>query len=275
LKIFVTGATGFVGGHFINTLPNQIEIVAIRRSKKRPKIPLKRNIKWIDKELDKLECKDFCGIDCVIHFASAGVSPQVATSEELHFGNVSCTLSLLNAAKNAGVSKIIMAGSFSEYGLSANNYDFIPSDAALIPTTPYASSKAAAFDLTYNFCHKSKISLIYNRIFSAYGEGQFEGNLWPSLKKAAMNNADFPMTIGEQTRDFIPIEEVASKFFKDLDLGFNNNFSIKVKNICSGKGLTILDFAKIWWTTWGAKGKLLPGKIVNRQNEPMRFVGKP
>ena len=212
---------------------------------------------------------------CLIHFASVGVSPQVATYEELQFGNVSCTLSLLNVAKNAGVSKIIMAGSYSEYGLSANNYDFIPADASLRPTTPYASSKAAAFDLTYNFCQKSKISLIYNRIFSAYGDGQFEGNLWPSLKKAAINNSDFPMTTGNQIRDFIAVEEVANKFFNDLNLGFSGGFSIKVKNICSGKGLTILDFAKFWWKTWDAKGKLLPGKIVSRQNEPIRFVGKP
>ena len=274
MKIFVTGGTGFIGGHFINIVPNNIEIFAIKRSKSNSKVKLNRKINWIEKELNNLTSKDLNGFDYLVHFASVGVSPQTATLEELNNINVNCTMSLLRSAAEAGVKRIIMAGSYIEYGLSANVYKNIPASAALLPTTAYGSSKAEAFNFAYSFCRDKKISLFYNRIFSAYGEGQHEGNLWPSLKKAAMDNKDFPMSSGEQIRDFIPVKDVASSFLKDLSKNNTNNFKPEVRNICSGKGVSILEFASNWWKIWNAKGKLLPGKIPNRGNEPIRFVGK-
>lgn len=274
MKIFVTGATGFIGGHFINVVPKQIEIFANRRNKNKSKIKPNRKINWIEKSLQDLDAKDLNNIDAIVHFASVGVSPQKATWEDLYHFNVNCTLSLLKIAELSGVKRVIMAGSFTEYGLSANAYKYIPSTAAMLPTTAYASSKAAAFELSHAFCSNAKISLFYNRIFSAYGEGQFEGNLWPSLQKAARGGKDFQMTNGKQIRDFVSVEHVAREFLRDLTLEIDNTFSPKVRNICSGKGVSILEFASKWWKIWNAKGKLLPGKIPNRRNEPIRFVGK-
>jgi|TARA_B110000259_G_scaffold181316_1_gene223177 nucleoside-diphosphate-sugar epimerase len=274
LKIFVTGATGFIGGHFINVVPNEIEVFAPIRSKSKPKIKLNRNVNWIHKELDCIDSKDLKEMNAIVHFASPGVSPQKASWKELYYWNVDCTLKLLRSAAEAGVGKVIIAGSYIEYGLSANTYKYIPSTAALLPTTSYASSKAAAFELAHAFCIDAKISLIYNRIFSAFGEGQYYGNFWPSLKKAAMDNKDFNMTSGEQIRDFIPVEEVALSFLKDLKLDNGIDFTPRVKNVCSGKGISILEFASSWWGIWNAKSKLIPGKIPSRKDEPIRFVGK-
>lgn len=274
MKIFVTGGTGFIGGHFINALPNEYEIFAIYRNQKHTKVKLNRHINWLNKDLSSIKPTDLKNIDVIIHFASVGVSPQQATWEEFCYFNVNCTLKLLRAAAEAEVKKIIMAGSFMEYGLSANEYEFIPSTAALRPTTAYASSKAAAFELAYAFCYNAKISLIYNRIFSVFGEGQFSGNLWPSLEKAAKNNEDFYMTSGKQIRDFIEVEKVAQIFLQDLNFNNKNTFLPKVKNICSGKGVSVLDFAKFWWNKWGAKGNLVTGKLPDRKNEPIRVVGR-
>ena len=274
MKIFVTGATGFIGRHFINELPQDYEIFANIRNKKQKLIKLNKNIHWINKNLNLLKSKELKKIDTIIHFASAGVSPKKATWEELYDFNVNCTLKLLRIAAEAGVSKIIMAGSYIEYGLSANKYKFIPPSANLLPTTPYASSKAAAFELAHGFCMDAKIHLTYNRIFSAYGDGQYSGNLWPSLYKAATKGDDFLMTSGEQVRDFIPVKKIAEIFLEDLKFNPKNNLFPIVKNVCSGKGKSILKFSQYWWKKWNAKGKLLPGKIPSRKNEPLRFVGK-
>lgn len=275
MKIFVTGGTGFIGGHFINIVPEEIEIFATRRHQSKNKVKPIRKINWIEKDYKDIDTKDLHEIDIIFHFASVGVSPQKANWDELCFYNVNCTLSLLRVAEASGVKRIIIAGSYLEYGLSSNIYKYIPSSAALLPTTAYASSKAAAFELAYAFCVNSKISLIYNRIFSTYGEGQFEGNLWPSLKKAATNGEDFQMTSGKQIRDFISVENVALEFLKDLNLEIEEGFTPRVRNICSGNGISIYEFANIWWKKWNAKGKLLYDAIPSRENEPLRFVGKP
>lgn len=108
MKIFVTGGTGFIGGHFINEVPEEIEILAIRRNKNQSKIKINRQINWINKELDCIEPSDLKGINAIVHFASAGVSPQKATWEELYYYNVNCTLKLLRATAEAGVNKIFL-----------------------------------------------------------------------------------------------------------------------------------------------------------------------
>ena len=52
--------------------------------------------------------------------------------------------------------------------------------------------------------------MFYGRIFSAYGDGQYENNLWPSLKRAANSGEDFKMTNAEEIRDFIHVDEVTN-----------------------------------------------------------------
>jgi UDP-glucose 4-epimerase len=275
LNILVTGGTGFIGGNFINAVPDGVGITATRRSGSVCKVKLIRDVHWLQKGIDELDSEDLVGIDALVHFASVGVSPQKATWEELYHWNVSCSLSLVQAAAKAGVGRIIAAGSFIEYGLSADRYEHIPPTAALLPTTPYASSKAAAFEMVHAFCINAKIPLFYNRIFSAYGQGQFGGNFWPSLRDAALNGEDFPMSAGEQIRDFISVDDVATAFVNDLTSEVQNDLNPQVKNICSGQGISVLDFAKRCWSDWGARGKLLPGVMPSRGNEPVRFVGQP
>ena len=231
MNVFVTGGTGFVGGNFINAVPSSVNVVAIRRANSQSKIELKRKVEWTQTDLNEIDAHDLRGMDALVHFASVGVSPQKATWEELYHWNVTCTLSLLQAAAEAGVGRIIIAGSNSEYGLSANIYEKIPPTAALLPTTPYASSKAASFELAHAFCLNAKIPLFYNRVFSAYGEGQFAGNFWPSLRAAAISGEDFPMTTGEQIRDFIPVKEAALAFVEDLTEEITEESVPRVKNI--------------------------------------------
>ena len=102
MKLFVTGGTGFIGGNFLNALPDEIEISAIMRNKSKSKIKLNREVNWIIKDLDCINSKDLKGIDAVVHFASVGVSPQKASWEQLYYSNVNCTLLLLRAAAEAG-----------------------------------------------------------------------------------------------------------------------------------------------------------------------------
>ena len=275
MNIFVTGGTGFLGGHFVNrALANNHKIYFFKRPGKISRVKINGEVMRIEGELDKISLKNFRNIDVVVHFASPGVSPQKASWNELHYFNVISLLSLLKECANNNIKKIIIAGSYLEYGLSANLYKYIPTIAALRPTNAYAASKAAGFDLAHGFCVSNKIPLIYNRIFSAYGDYQYEKNFWPSLKKASLNGENFRMTTGNQIRDFISVDRVMNEFINSVEKENPCYSSPLIKNICTGKGKSLLEFASFWWSKWESKGELLPGTIPFRENEIKRFVGK-
>ena len=273
MRIVVSGGTGFIGSHVLkqlNDLPT--ELIAIRRNHSRPRIGLGKEPFWLDKSLDLIECSDFDGAEVLLHLASVGVSPRTASWQDLFYWNVDVMINLMVRAKKAGIRRVIMAGSFAEYGLSANHYDYLPVDAPLLPTSPYASSKAAGFIAAFTYAIENKIELCYLRIFSAFGEGQHEENFWPSLRTSALSGQDFPMTSGEQIRDYIPVEDVASVIVNAV----NRNDILPgiplVKNVGSGKPVTMRNFAEEWWSRFGANGKLLLGAKPYRPNEPMRYV---
>ena len=75
-------------------------------------------------------------------------------------------------------------------------------------------------------------------------------------------------------RDFVELKRVAFTFLQDLNFNNDGNFSPRIKNICLGKGVSILEFSNYCWNHWNAKGSILTGKLPDCENEPIRFVGK-
>lgn len=273
MKLFVTGGTGFIGSHLLNRLAaTPHEAVATRRPGSVPCIPLACEPTWSSTPLDQLEASDLAGCQALIHLASVGVSPRVAPWAELLHWNVAMQLRLLQVAHQAGIRRVVISGSFAEYGRSADHFEFIPADAPLLPTNPYAASKAAGFVTASAFAIEHGMELGYLRIFSAYGEGQHGANFWPALREAARSGADFEMTPGEQVRDYIPVEDVAAAV---LDAAVRDDIVAGqpwVKNVASGHPVTMRAFAEHWWSRWQASGTLRIGAKPYRPNEPMRFV---
>ena len=143
---------------------------------------------------DSLDSLDISSdVDCIFHLAATGVSPRLASWDHLLDINVRLTLSICQLANKLGC-RVICSGTFAEYGLSANNYSHIPPGAPLQPTFPYAASKAAASTLAISYALSEGIELAYLRIFNAFGLGQHESNLWPSLRLAAISGCDFPLS---------------------------------------------------------------------------------
>ncbi len=275
MKIFVTGGTGFIGTHFLQIASqNHCEITALCRPESQLFAGANPETIWWARPMDQIDVTDLAGVDVLVHLASPGVAPKKASWEELFYWNVTVLLRLMEQAKLAEVRRIVIAGTFAEYGRSADLYDFIPCDAPLHPTYAYAASKAAGCVAATAYAIEEKMELCYLRIFSAYGEGQFEENFWPSLKKAAEEGRDFPMTFGEQVRDYVPVEQVALAF---LDAGKRDDVIAGIpliKNVGSGHPISIKDFARHWWKRWNASGQILFGALPYRQNEIMRCVAK-
>lgn len=277
MKVFVTGATGFIGSHFLNILTQKLdlEVVALRRNlDSQPRIPLVKEPFWIIKALDQVEQSDFEDVDVIVHLAAHSMYPPYDTLDKCLYWNLTAPLQLFNEAVKAGVNKFVVAGSCFEYGFSGEEFDFIPIDATLKPTLTYAASKAASSIAFYQFAVQHQVQFSYHRIFQVFGEGEAETRLWPSLKKAALAGEDFPMTAGEQIRDFIAVEDVAHYF---LEACLKDNLIAgkpEYYNVGSGQPQSILEFSRYWWEKWQAKGKLLKGKIPYREGEVMRYVPK-
>jgi nucleoside-diphosphate-sugar epimerase len=275
MKIFVTGGTGFIGSHFLNTVAAAgHDVLALKRPGSLPRIAVSNSVKWLDSEFDQVDFSAMSPVagDCLIHFAAYGVSPQPCEWEHALAINVGKSVAMVKRASEAGLNRVIVCGTCMEYGSIADRYDFIPTDAPLTPRGAYASSKAAQSVALEGLAREKQLKLSILRPFTVYGEGQHPSNFWPSLRKAALSGEDFPMTTGEQIRDFTPVGLVASKFVQAALASPLAPGNPTVINIGTGKPQTLREFAESWWQRLDAKGKLLFGAIPQREGETMRYV---
>lgn len=273
-RIFVTGATGFIGSHFVNQAHERgYEIVALRRSPNScPRIPYNKDPIWLEKSMTELSVSDFEGCEAVIHLAVHSANVPYDSLEACIEHNVLAPLSLFRVAKLAGISRIIVAGTCFEYGTAGERYDYIPVDAPLEPTASYPASKAAATSAFWTFAVEEDIELLFLRIFQVYGEGEPENRFWPTLRRKALAGEDMEMSPGLQIRDFISVAAVAATFVdaidrKDLVVG-----QPVIENLGSGNPRSLRDFAVEQWDSFAATGKLIFGAVPMRKEEVMRYV---
>jgi dTDP-6-deoxy-L-talose 4-dehydrogenase (NAD+) len=105
-----------------------------------------------------------------------------------------------------------------------------------------------------------------------YGDDQPPTSLFPSLKAAALaGQKEFPMSGGEQLRDYLPVEEVARRLV-DLALVPAERGPM---NICSGRPVSVRELVetRIRENGWAIKPKY--GELPYPDYEPMAFWGAP
>lgn len=274
MKLFLTGATGFIGSHVLAAaLGAGHQVRALCRSPQVASAALAhQGLEWQQGTLASLDSSQFEGCDAVLHLASAGVSTKQVPWSVLLEVNVAGSLRLVEQAHAAGVRRFVVAGSAHEYGRAALRYNAIPPDAPLEPVNPYGASKAAAFQLLRGFAIDRKLELFYGRIFTAYGDGQYPGNFWPSLQRAAQAGEDFPMTSGRQISDFIPVAAVAGHLLASCSRADIIPGCPLVTNVGLGRTTTLLEFAQAEWERLGATGRLIPSALPDRVDQIDRYV---
>lgn len=273
MRIFVTGATGFIGSAFIRLAAKSgHEIVALKRTGSSVDFGQQENIRWVVAALDDISPLDLNGCDALLHFAAHGVKPADANWQDCFYWNVTAALNLWLQAANAGIRRFVICGSGGEYGKSGERYPYLSTSSPLLPTGPYGASKAAASMAAAGFAIERNVELAILRPFQVYGEGEAMDRFWPSLRCAALEGADFPMTTGEQIRDFVPVEQVAACFLTAMTRSDLLPGEPLIENVGTGNPRTLLEFAKSEWKRWGATGRLLPGVLPQRSGEVMRYI---
>ena len=278
MKIFLSGGTGFIGSHFIDELLSEkyaskhYSILAIKREESSTRINLRKYPNWRIGSLTDDWSNDLKNCDVLVHMASAGVIYDGDNWEKCMETNVINSISLWQQAINAGIKRIIILGSCSEYGISGYNFQKIPIDAQLIPTNAYGASKAAASVAAQALCIESKIEMAILRAFHVYGPGEHPERFWASLVKSAKDGKDFEMTEGAQVRDFQYVRDTVRQIERFLSDEYLEIGKPLIKNLGTGFGQTLLNFAQTEWKKQNATGKLLPGKRPYRKDEVMNYV---
>ena len=144
MKLCITGGTGFLGTHVLNlAIAAGHTVVAPRRAGSQPRIPVSPEVHWIPGGLERRFERELEGCDALIHLAAHGVLEPNPDWQESFTVNVLQSLRLWQDALAAGVDRLVVAGTCSEYGKSGEAYANLPPTAPLLPTGSYHASKPA------------------------------------------------------------------------------------------------------------------------------------
>lgn len=180
-KILITGANGFIGSSFINSLNEKYEIYGVFKSPPKANFKLKQTI--IHDLSQDINEKLFTGIDVVLHLAQSNhYREQEKYANEIIDLNIGSTLKLLECAKNSSVEKFILASTGNVYKPSEI---LLNEDSDIDPASVYGASKAAAELLAKQYTKYFCVDIL--RIFSAYGPHQ-TNMLFPQMVQKIKSN---------------------------------------------------------------------------------------
>ncbi|MBX4195934.1 NAD-dependent epimerase/dehydratase family protein, partial [Candidatus Parcubacteria bacterium] len=161
-KVIVTGGAGFIGSYLVRDLRNlghEVGVVDIAEDPKRDV----RNLETL-RPL-------FSGMDCVFHLAALPSVPySIDHPAETNLTNLTGTLNVLIAARDAGVRRVIFSSSAAVYG----DQESLPvkEDAELRPKSPYALQKLESEMYLRLFSDIYEVETVSLRYFNVYGDGQ-------------------------------------------------------------------------------------------------------
>ncbi|MBN1303303.1 MAG: NAD-dependent epimerase/dehydratase family protein [Anaerolineales bacterium] len=184
-------------------------------------------------------------VDCVYHLAArVSVPESLLYPREYNATNVGGTVSLMEAMRDVGVRRVVLASSGAVYGDQGQQ----PLTESEIPNprSPYAVSKLAAEYYVRTIGMLWNIETVSLRIFNAYGPGQ---NIPPShppvvphfLRQALRGGTLVVHSDGKQTRDYVYVDDVVTAL-----IGASTAPSIdgQILNVGAGKETSVQDLAK-------------------------------
>ena len=213
----VTGGAGFIGSHLCEELTRRGENVRVVDSLitgKRANLAHLPSVEFMEGDLADVAVatRAVSGIDYVLHQAAI---PSVPRSVEdpitSNRANIDASLNLLVAARDAGVKRVVYAGSSSAYGNSPTmpKVETMPT----APLSPYALQKLVAEQYCQMFTKLYGLETVTIRYFNVFGPRQDPSSPYSgviSLFVRALSEGRRPTIYGdgEQTRDFTYVANV-------------------------------------------------------------------
>lgn len=283
MKILVTGGAGYIGSHTcVELLEAGYDVVVVdnlynssEKSIERIKEITGKNLAFYNADildygaLDKIFSDE--KIDCVIHFAGLkAVGESVAKPLEYYQNNIAGTLVLCDVMRKHDVKNIIFSSSATVYGDPA----FIPITEKCpkgTPTNPYGWTKHMIEQILTDF-HTADAAwnVILLRYFNPIGAHKsgligedpkgIPNNLLPYVAQVAIGKLeclgvfgnDYDTPDGTGVRDYIHVVDLALGHVKAIDK-IKENPGVKIYNLGTGKGYSVLDVVKAFEKACGHK----------------------
>jgi UDP-glucose 4-epimerase len=217
MRVLITGGAGFLGSALANRLVEAGHHVRVLDdlSAGDPAL-LQRQVLFTRgdvRDIPKLWTL-LRDVDCVFHLAArVSVPESILYPVEYNNVNVGGTVSLMTAARDAGVKRVVLASSGTVYGEQAEQP--IRESASPRPQNPYAVSKLASECYVLAIGALCGIETVILRIFNGYGPWQrvppSHAPVIPQLVKQAVSGGSVVIFGGgEQTRDFVYVDDVVA-----------------------------------------------------------------
>jgi nucleoside-diphosphate-sugar epimerase len=222
----VTGGAGFIGSHLAEALVqrgHRVRVVDNLITGKRLNLDHLPAVEFVEGDLADPEVAAAVveGVDYVLHQAAIPSVPRsVKDPITSNRANVDASLNVLVAARDAGVKRLVYAGSSSAYGDTPT----LPKreDMATNPLSPYALQKLVAEQYCQLFTQLYGLETVTIRYFNVFGPRQDPGSPYSgviSLFATALIEGRQPIIYGdgEQTRDFTYIANVVDGVLRAVE----------------------------------------------------------
>lgn len=248
-RVLVTGGAGFIGSHLVEALvargtPVRV-IDNLATGHRRNLAHLEGQFEWVEGDLLNLPTCErvMSGVETVSHQAAIPSVPRsVQHPIESHESGPTATLNVLEAARRAGVRRVVFAASSSAYGETVE----LPKHEAMVPDplSPYAAGKLAGEHYVRVYARTMGVDGVSLRYFNVFGPRQDPSSPYSgviSLFSRAMSEGRTPTLYGDgsQTRDFTYVANVVAANLAAIDApGSLGGVAV---NIGTGRRVSLLD----------------------------------
>lgn len=263
MKVALTGAAGFIGRHVLAELRHR-GIAPIALGRREPP----GGGAFVRLDLREAGADTFERLgrpDVLIHLAWGGL-PNYRSLH--HFEEeLPAHYRFLAGLARSGLQHLVVAGTCYEYGMVDGR---LAEEREPAPANPYAYAKDALRRQLDYLRASHPFALTWARLFYVFGEGQAAGSLYSQLCQAvARGDREFPMSGGEQLRDYLPVAAAAGHLV-DLALAGGH---VGVVNVCSGQPVSVRRLVEGWIAGQGWSIEPELGRLPYPEHEPMAFWG--
>ena len=244
-QYLVTGGAGFIGSHLSEELirrGHQVRVADSLITGKRSNLAHLPAVEILEGDLSDLDFarKAVTGADFVLHQAALPSVPRsVKDPITSNRANVDGTLNVLVASRDAGVRRVVFAGSSSAYGntVTSPKHEDMPNS----PLSPYALQKVVGEQYMQMFTSLYGLETVTIRYFNVFGPRQDPSSPYSgviSLFATALleNRAPVIYGDGEQSRDFTYVANVVDGVLRACEA---TGASGRIINVATGSSISL------------------------------------